>query len=123
MGLIGIQSVISARSQRISFAVAGPAVPDGDGGYTESWTPLNPPALFGEINPATAGDLEFLAAGTVMSQATLLATVPFHPGVTMQTRLTWTDSAGRAHTANVVGLVNVDERCRELHITCVEEIA
>jgi hypothetical protein len=123
MGLIGVESAISSRAQWVSFDAPGPPVPDGDGGYTQGFAPLDPPALYGEIVPATAYALERLQSSTVMATATLLVTVPFHPGITIETRIAWTDAYLRPHTANVVGIVNVDERCRELVLGVVEVLA
>jgi head-tail adaptor len=120
--MIGVQTPNSARIQRVSLDAPGPPVSDGDGGFTQTYAPLTPPALWGEIKPATVRDIEQLASGTVLSAATLLVFVPFHPDVTTQTRVTWTDNAKRSHTANVVGLVNVDERCRELVLGVVEVV-
>jgi hypothetical protein len=121
MGLIGVQTAISARVQRVSLVGPGGApVPDGDGGYTVPPAALDPPIVSAEIRPATTADLERLAAGTVLAQASQLVFMPFHPGVDTTTVLSWTDPAGRAHTASVVGAVNVDGRCRELVVGIVE---
>ena len=39
---------------RVLFQNPGPAVPDGDGGYTQSWIDLVPPTWQVSIEPATA---------------------------------------------------------------------
>jgi hypothetical protein len=123
MGLIGMQTPISARAQRVSLDAPGPPVPDGDGGYTESFAPLDPPTLDASILPAAVRDIERYAQGTVLASATLLVFMPFHPGVTIQTRVSWTDNYLRPHTASVVGIVNVDERCKELVLGVVEPVS
>jgi head-tail adaptor len=96
---------------------------DSDGGFTETLTPLTPATLYADIRPATARDLERMAAGTVISTEALLVTLPFHASVTTKTRLTWTDRAGRAHTANVTGVNNPQQRCIDLVLVAVEVVA
>jgi head-tail adaptor len=107
----------------LSLDAPGPAVPDGDGGYTQTLAPLDPPTLFADVRPASARDLEGVVAGTVLSTATHLITLPFHPGVTTTTRVQWTDGARRPHTANVTAVVNVDERCIEMVLGATEVVA
>ena len=111
-----------ARRHRVTLQIPGAAVPDGDGAYTQTWTDLAPPSVFAAIAPATAKDLEHVAAGTVLSAETLIVTVPFHAGLTTKARLTWTDPVGRAHVANITGVTNPDGRCRELALVCVEVV-
>lgn len=124
MPLIGLQTPISTRSTRVDLdGPGGPPVPDGDGGFIVTPAALSPPYVYAKIKPATAYDLERLAAGTILATATLLITMPFHPGVTTQTRLTWIDDAARTRTANVVGVVNVEDRCHELVVGAVEVVA
>jgi head-tail adaptor len=123
MGIIGVQTGIRFRPRRISLDAPGAAVPDGDGGYTQTFAPLTPPTMFAEVRPASARDLENLIAGTVLSTATHLITLPFHPGVTTTTRVQWTDDALRPHTANVTAVINVDERCVELVLGATEVVS
>jgi hypothetical protein len=96
---------------------------NGDGGFTDVLAPLSPATLWGEIMTATARDLERLAPGTVLATDTLLVFLPFHAGVTTKTVLAWTDRAGRAHTANVTGVNNPEQRCTELILVAVELVA
>jgi len=120
--VIGLRSAsIGERPHRVSLnGPGGEPVPDADGGYTVPAAPLNPPAVWARITPATAADLERVASGTVLTTATLLVMMPFHPGVDNTTQIAWTDAALRPHLANVVGVVNVDERCREMIVGAVE---
>lgn len=122
MGIIGVQTSISARPMRVSLQSPGVSVPDGDGGWTQGWGDLNPPAVFAKVQPATARDIERLSAGTTLATATHLVFMPFHKDVSTLSRLSWVDDAGRTHTANVTGVVNVDERCRELIVGVVEVV-
>lgn len=63
--------------------------PDGEGGFSETWTPLTPATMWAEIVPATARKLAFevAVANTVISQGTHIVTMRFHAGITTQTRL------------------------------------
>jgi head-tail adaptor len=96
---------------------------NADGGFDDVLTPLSPATLFADIRPATARDLERMAAGTVISTETLLVMLPFHASVTTKTRLTWTDRAGRSHAANVTGVNNPQQRCVDLVLVAVEQVA
>lgn len=98
----------------------GPPVPDGDGNYTQMYETFS--TRYAAIQAATARDLERVTAGTVLSTATQIVTMDFHPDVTTETRLSWTDPAGRAHAANVTGVNNPQERCIELVLVCVEVV-
>jgi hypothetical protein len=97
-------------------------VPDGDGGYIEVFAPLDPPAMFGSVEPMSARDLERFTNATVAAVATHLVSMPFHPGVTIQTRVSWTDDVMRPHTANVTSLINVDEACHTLQLAVAEQV-
>lgn len=101
----------------VSLTKPGPATPDGDGGYTQTPVPLQPGVVYAAIIPATARDLERVAAGTVIATSTHVIALPYHPGVTTQTVITY---AGR--TFNVTGVANPEERSRETICTAVEVV-
>src|SRR5689334_6955085 len=103
---IGLQTSVNDRPHRVTFQNPGPRVPDGEGGYTQSWLDLNPPAMNMRIETATAQRLEQLAAGstTLIAKATHLITGPFHPQVTTKTRVQFT---GR--TFAVLGVSDPDQ--------------
>jgi len=111
-----------ARRHLVSLSGPGPKVFDGDGGYTEPPVSLSPATRFAEIKPATARDLERVAAGTVMSTNTVLVSMDFHPSVNTKTMLAWTDQAGIAHSAAVTGVHNTEMRCVELILVAVEVV-
>jgi head-tail adaptor len=90
---------------RVTFQNPGTPAPDGDGGYTETWTDLVPAEWKVSIVPATTQDLERSAAGTVISSASHLVAGYFHPGVTTKTRMLF-----GAHVFAITGVVNVDMR-------------
>ena len=120
--MIRVAAGIRDRLRRVQLDAAGKGVPDGDGGYTEDYAPLDPPAMYAAVQPATARDVERFASGTVLATATHLITMPFHPGVTTTTRVQWTDDANRPHSANVTAVINVDEACRTLVLGAAEVV-
>lgn len=83
----------------------GTPVPDGDGGYTTPWVYLTPSTWKCSIDPATARDLERVAAGTVISTATHIITGQYHPQITVSTRLVF-----RGRVFQVTGVANPEER-------------
>jgi head-tail adaptor len=109
---------VALRPHRVTFQNPGPAVPDGDGGYTQSWLDLSPLALSVRIAAPTARDLESMGPGTVVSTATYVVTGPFHPGVTTKTRINFN---GRLF--QVVGVTNVEERSQEMVLLVNEQVA
>jgi len=102
-----------ALRHRITLENPGAAVPDGDGGFTQTpWQPLFPSPVWASIAPASARDLERVGAGTervgagtVLSSATHIVTMRYHSGVTTKTRITF-----HGRTFNVTGVANPDER-------------
>jgi len=74
-----------------------------------------PPELSVEIKPATAKDLERVAAGTVIATASHIVTGPYHAGVSTKTRIVF---GGRVF--QVVGVSNPEERNIETIAVCVE---
>ena len=90
-------------------------VPDGDGGYTEGWDALSPSTRWAEIKPATARDLERVAAGTVLSTATHVITMDYHAQVGVETRIVFEN-----RTFSITGVSDPEERHRDLVIVAVE---
>jgi len=114
--MIGLtRASVASRPHRVTFQNPGPGIPDGDGGFTLTWTDLVPAAMSVEIKPATAVDLERVAAGTVLSTASHVITGPYHPQVTTKTRVLFN---GREF--HVTGVANPDERNAEMVLVCVE---
>lgn len=94
----------------------GPSVPDGDGGYTQTWASLG--SRYAEVKPATARDLERTAAGTVLASASHLVTIDYHPLVSTQTRIVFKGT----RVLSVVGVSNPEERDKDLILVCVEMV-
>jgi head-tail adaptor len=117
--MIGLSHTsIAERPHRVTLQNPGPAIPDADGGFTQTWTDLVPPAMSAAIAPATAADLERLAAGTVLSTATHIVSMPYHPQVTTKTRLVF-----GSRFFSVTGVANPEERNVETIAICVEIVA
>lgn len=102
----------------VLFQNPGAAVPDGDGGYTQTWTDLSPAMWHVSIEPATARDLERVAAGTVISTASHIVKGRYHPGVTTATRMIF---GGR--TFSITGKANLEERSILMELIAVEVVA
>jgi len=105
---------IAKRPHRVSFETPL-RTPDGDGGFVETWSPLDPPALFVEILPATAQALERVGAGTVSATATHVVTGPWHPQINTRCRVLFN---GRIF--QVIGVSNQHERSVEMVLVCAE---
>jgi head-tail adaptor len=103
---------------RVTLANPGTPVPDGDGGYTEAFTPLDPPDWDCAITPVSARSLETLAgAATVLAQATHSVRGRHHPGITTETRLTF-----NGRTLSVLAVANPDERDLTTELVCTEVV-
>ena len=98
---------------------AGAPVADGDSSFTQLYAPLAP-IWWVAMAAASARDLERVAAGTVLSANTRLVTGAYLPGVTIASRMRWTDRGGQAHLASVVGVVDVEDRGVDMELACVE---
>jgi head-tail adaptor len=118
MGTLAPATSVNARVHRMAWQNPGPAVPDGDGGSTPTWIDLVPPATSVEIKPATAVDLERIAAGTVLSSNTYIVKGPYHPQITTQTR-----GLHNGRSFSVTGVSNPEERHVETVCVCVEVVA
>jgi len=93
-------------------------VPDGDGGFSETFSSASPATMWARIEPATASNVERLVGNTVEGKITHLVTMLYHSGVGMTTRLT---HEGRY--LFVRGMQNVDEIDRQLVLACEEVVA
>jgi hypothetical protein len=101
-GVVGI--VIGDLRQVATLANPGTPVPDGDGGFTRPFVPLNPPVWRCAVQKATVRSAERHFAATVIAHATHIFSGRFHPGINAQapTQIVWTDRANVIHTGNVL---------------------
>jgi head-tail adaptor len=110
------------RPHKVTVQIPGDPVPDGYGGYSEGWVDLDPPVLYVRIQPASVSDLERMTSGTVVTSASHIVTGPYHPDLSTKARLLFTDISGKSRTFTVAGLVNPEERNRELILLCEERL-
>jgi len=106
---------IGTYRHRVTLGNPGDPVPDPDGGWQETFTPLTPPNWDCSIQQAAARTLEAIGAGSVVAQATHLLRGRYHPGVTTQTRVTF-----NTRTFSVLYVSNRDERNTETDLVCAE---
>lgn len=118
MSTIAPKASVAERPHRVTLQNPGPSVPDGDGGFNQTWFDLAPAAMSAKIAPATAADLERVAAGTVIATASHIVTMPYHPQVTTQTRIIF-----NGRTLFVKGVSNPEERNVETVAICQEVVA
>lgn len=121
-GLIGVSQAISRRQKRIKLMVEGPPEPDGEGGFVRPDVPLDPPDTFGRVRPASLADMEALAAGTVLTQATHVISIPYHAQVTTETILLVENYPNADRRLAVASRGNPDERDVELDLLCTEVV-
>ena len=109
------------RNKRVTLE--NPAtVADGEGGTSETWQPLTPPEMWVSIAPASQADLERAASGTVISTASHVIELLYHPGVTVQTRLRYTPPGRAERVFQVTSVRNPNEADRELVIVAEEQL-
>jgi len=113
---IAASTPIGALRDRITLQNPGPAVPDGDGGFTQTWSDLTPASVWAAIERASARSLERVAAGTVLSSATDLVTIRYHPQVTTQTRV-----LVNGRTLNVVSVQPIAQNWQQI-LVCTEVV-
>lgn len=94
--------------QVVTLSNPGAPVPDGDGGFTSTYTPLDPAEWRCGIEKASAKLSERHFAATVTAHATYVMTGRFHAGITTKTRMVWVDRAGETHTGNVLDVEDTE---------------
>lgn len=105
------------RRHYVTLANPGTPVSDGDGGATSTPVALTPAGVYAQVTPATARDLERLAAGTIVATGTHVVRMPYHAGVTTQTVVTF-----NGRRLAVTGVSNPEERNRETICVCAEVV-
>lgn len=108
---------VGSYRHRVTLDEPGDPVPDPDGGYMESYAPLDPPDWDCSIQMAASRNLEAIGAGSVIAQATHLIIGRYHPGITTKTRLTF---EGRSFS--VIFVADRDERHIETDLVCAEVV-
>lgn len=99
---------------RVENPAPGPPVVDGED-VPPTYVPATPPDWFVRQLPGTGGtDERAIAAGTVLTQSTLVVSGPYRPDVTTATRLV--DDDGQVFA--IVGVESPDGVKRELVARC-----
>ena len=91
-------------------------VPDGDGGYTDTWADLDP-LWWVNIRPATVRDLERQTAGTIVAAATHVIAARYRPDVPINAQMLFDGRAFR-----ITGIANLEERGIEMRLFAIETI-
>jgi hypothetical protein len=93
---------IGALRQVVTLSNPGTPVPDGDGGFTTTYTALTPSEWRCAIEKASVRASERHFGATITSHASYIMRGRFHSGITNQTRMVWVDRSGATHTGNVL---------------------
>lgn len=109
-----------ARRLRVLLETPGEPLPDGSGGWIETWRPLVPPDVWAAIEPVTQQDTELPIAGTVEGHLSHKVTMPFRADVSLETRIQFVDYAGRTRILWVRGLQDPQQRSELLVVWCDE---
>jgi hypothetical protein len=108
------------RVHRAQVAQVTGSAPNPDGGWTDVYTPLDPPDWDCEVAEATPKNLESIGAGTVLAQATHVLRGDYHPGLTTKCRVTVT--ADRVHLMNVIAVLDPGLRGVQTNLVCAEVV-
>lgn len=108
-----------ALRHRITIELPAAAVPDSEGGFTQTWSALAS-RIPASVTPATARDLERVVANTVQSTASHLVTLRYLAGVTTKARLIFHDRTDR--TFSIQGIHDPEERHLRLNLACEEVV-
>ena len=101
--VVSVTIVIGNLRQTATLANPGTPTADGDGGFTQTYAPLNPATWRCEVIKAGSGRTsERHFSDTVLSHASYIFSGRFHPGITTTTQITWTDRSGAVHVGNVL---------------------
>jgi len=113
------QVAAGRRIHRFTLQGPGEMVSDGAGGYTEEAVTLADP-IYGEILPASVRDLERTMPNVVVASASHIVTIPYVPGLSLTSTLTFHDPREGDRTFSIGGIVDPDERHIQLVLACEE---
>lgn len=104
---MSVTIVIGELRQEATLSTPGAPIPDGDGGFTQTYVPLvigdeYPAEWRCAIEVASVRAAERHFAATITAHATHIVSGRYHPGITTLTRMVWTDRFGAVHTGNVL---------------------
>jgi head-tail adaptor len=107
---------------RVTLENPGEPVPDGEGGYIETWSVVGQSRMPAAIEPATVRAMERLGPGTVTATASHLVTIRYVTGVTTKTRVTFHDDVEGDRVLAVAGRHNPQEKHWALTLFCTEAV-
>lgn len=121
---MSVSITIGSLRQCATLSNPGPPVPNGDGSYTQSYVPLDPPTWRCAIEKTSVGQSEKAFASTVIAHATYIFSGRFRTDLSamLPTRLEWTDRYGVHHVGNVLD-VNDTEGAGVETVVLVSEVA
>ena len=96
----------------VTFEHPDAPVPDGEGGYTETWSPLDPATWYVRITPARASDAERVLAGTLVTHRTYLVHGRWHPQISTKARM-----VHKNQVYLITSVENIDARDLEMELT------
>jgi len=105
-------------STRVMVHNPGPPVPDGDGGWVQTWTDSEIP-WYVAIAPAMGSPQERTTGNTVEGMTTSILTGKYRPDVSTASRLTTMDGA----TFEVLSVASPGRRGIELTVVCNEVVS
>jgi hypothetical protein len=105
---MAVTVVIGDLRQVGTLSTPGTPTPDGDGGFTQTYVPLDPATWRFAIEVASVRAAERHFAATITSHAAYILTGRYHPGITTQTRIVWVDRSGETHTGEVLDVDDVE---------------
>lgn len=119
---MSVTLTLGALRQVMTLSAPGTPVADGDGGVTQTYTPLTPPTWRCAMAAASVRASERHFAATITAHASYILSGRYHPGITTQTRMVWTDRSGAVHTANVLDVADTEGAGVET-VALVSEVA
>ena len=122
MALIAPLPVVALKNKRVRCLAPGPAIPDGDGGFTQGLTPLTPEVVYAHVRPAALRDLERMAAGTVITQASHVVELDYRPDLDTTCELHVEDHPRPDRRLAIVAILNPLERSAFLQVLCSEVV-
>ena len=96
---------------------AGPPVPDGAGGYTQTWADIPPGTWKVAVLPASVRDLERVAPGTVVSQGASIVEGAYLPSVSTRSRMLY-----NGKTYSVTAARYLDTLPPSMELAVVEQV-
>lgn len=99
----------------VSLVQAGPPTPDPDGGWIDTWVPLDPPTWHCSIEAASLRDLQRISGGAISATATHLLRGRYHAQLSAKARVQFRDRMFEVQSVH-----DREQRQMELEVVCAE---